>query len=122
MPPGAPSDAMPIDPIQPASPAAAPAAPGSGATPAAPGFAGALSAAGRQQPPAGAEPPPDALSAVEAASRRYEEMRERGRQLQFEADAGRIRIEVYDGNGKLVREIPPTALMALAAGEASWQA
>jgi hypothetical protein len=49
-------------------------------------------------------------------------MKERGRELHFsQTDAG-MRIEVYDGLGRLVQEIPTNAGMARALGRSAWQA
>jgi uncharacterized FlaG/YvyC family protein len=69
-----------------------------------------------------AEPPADAIAAVQVASEAYEVLRQSGRELRFEKANGILRIEVYDGTGRLVREIPPTEALALASREASWQA
>jgi hypothetical protein len=71
----------------------------------------------------GAEPPEDALAAVQVASQAYEVLRRTGRELRFTAsEDGIMRIEVYDGTGRLVRSIPPNEALALASGEASWRA
>jgi hypothetical protein len=44
------------------------------------------------------------------------------RSLQFGHDgAGRLRIDVYDGAGRLVRSIPPNLAMARAMGAQTWQ-
>lgn len=67
-------------------------------------------------------PTDDALTAVQIAAQAYEVLRRHGRELRFQADDGIMRIEVYDGTGRLVRTIPPNEALALAAGEASWQA
>lgn len=64
-------------------------------------------------------PPPEVLRQVDAASQRYDWLRENGRELRFEydRDAGRIRVEVRDLEGRLLREIPPSgALDAVASG------
>ena len=73
-------------------------------------------------PPALAEPPADALSAVQVASQAYEVLRRAGRELRFSSDDGIMRIEVFDGTGRLVRSIPPNEVLALASREASWVA
>ena len=36
-------------------------------------------------------------------------------------DDGQLRIDVYDGAGRLVRSIPPNAAMARAMGASTWQ-
>jgi hypothetical protein len=69
-----------------------------------------------------AEPPENALEAVQAAARAYEELRRSGRELRFESRSGIMRIEVYDGSGQLVRSIPPNEALAMASRDASWQA
>ena len=61
-------------------------------------------------------------TAVQIAAQAYEVLRRHGRELRFQTDDGIMRIEVYDGMGRLVRTIPPNEALALAAGEASWQA
>ena len=68
-------------------------------------------------------PTADALTAVQVAAQAYEVLKKAGRELRFETSAeGILRIEVYDGTGRLVRSIPPNEALALASGEASWQA
>jgi hypothetical protein len=83
----------------------------------------ALYAEARKQP-VELEPGPtdDALTAVQVAAQAYEVLRQHGRELRFQTDDGVMRIDVYDGMGRLVRTIPPNEALALAAGEASWQA
>lgn len=78
----------------------------------------------RQQEAITLEPGPtdDALTAVQIAAQAYEVLRQHGRELRFQADDGLMRIEVYDGTGRLVRTIPPNEALAIAVGEASWQA
>lgn len=64
-----------------------------------------------------------ALEAVQAAARAYEELRAADRVLHFELTETGMRIEVFDGEGKLLRQIPPTEALALAAGrEHPWLA
>ena len=67
-------------------------------------------------------PTADALTAVQVAAEAYEVLRQHGRELRFKASDGLMRIEVYDGTGRLVRSIPPNEALAVASGEASWQA
>ena len=65
---------------------------------------------------------PDPVEVARATSRRHLEMKERGRELHFsQTDAG-MRIEVYDGLGRLVQEIPTNAGMARALGRSAWEA
>ena len=69
--------------------------------------------------------PPPAIEVVQTASRAYATLRDGERELHFEATDTGLRIEVYDGHGRLVRAIPPNAEMAaaLAGGEVTeWQA
>lgn len=122
-------DVMPIEPIQP-SLFGVP-APGTSAglrAVAGKPVAEALAGVNAPPPPELSEPvpvddvPPPALAAVREASRTFEELREHGRELRFETTNFGVRIEVYDGRGRLVREIPPNEALALAAGESSWQA
>ena len=64
-------------------------------------------------------PPAEALREVEAAARRYDWLRENGRELRFTVDeeTRRVRIEVRDLEGRLLREIPPSqALDAISGG------
>ena len=67
-------------------------------------------------------PTADALTAVQIAAQAYDVLRQHGRELRFESTDGVMRIEVYDGTGRLVRTIPPNEALAIAVGEASWQA
>lgn len=65
------------------------------------------------------------IEAVQTASRAFATLREGERELRFEATDTGMRIEVYDGHGRLVRAIPPNAQMAAAlAGDevTEWQA
>jgi hypothetical protein len=116
--------AMSIEPIQPprypvtSAPGAVAASRAAGTT-----FAETLSAATPAEP-VKLEPGPteDALTAVQVAAQAYEVLKRSGRELRFETADGVMRIEVYDGLGRLVRTIPPNEALALAVGEASWQA
>jgi propanediol dehydratase small subunit len=105
------------------------------AVPSAPGVAAGLRAATAAPRPAeqvepemskakaALELPPDALQAVQAAARAYEQLRATGRELRFQATDTGLRIEVFDGSGNLVRRIPPNEAMALAAPKgATWLA
>jgi hypothetical protein len=68
------------------------------------------------------EPPNAALQAVQTAARVYEHLKANGRELRFDATDTGMRIEVYDGDGRLVRRIPPTEALALATRESTWLA
>ena len=64
-----------------------------------------------------------AMEAVQTAARAYEQLRAADRALHFELTETGMRIEVFDGEGKLLRQIPPTEALALAAGrEQPWLA
>jgi hypothetical protein len=103
---------MSIDPIQP--PFFAVAAPGT--------TAGLRATAGKAFADALSEPFNDAMAAVQTAMRAYERLRATGRELRFEPTDAGLRIEVYDGEGRLLQRIPPNEALALAAGDARWQA
>jgi hypothetical protein len=63
-------------------------------------------------------PPAEVWRAMNAAAQRFDELRTRDRQLHFEknADTGRVMVEVRDGNGDLIRVIPPSEALAVACG------
>lgn len=63
-------------------------------------------------------PPPELRVQVRDASRRWEELRAIDRELHFEPDAesGRIVVEVRDLEGRLIRTVPPSAALEIAAG------
>jgi hypothetical protein len=78
--------------------------------------------------PADLTTPPPALAPVPAALAAARERRAADvqatdpRSLQFGDDGtGRLRIDVYDGAGRLVRSIPPNLEMARAMGAQTWQ-
>lgn len=58
-------------------------------------------------------PPPEVMRQVDDAARRHQWLRENGRELRFEWVKGeqRVRIEVRDLDGRLLREIPPSAAL-----------
>lgn len=68
--------------------------------------------------PAG--PPPEVLEAMDAAGRVAQELHEQGRELRFvppgEATGNRVRIEVRDLDGNVLRAIPPSELLDVATG------
>jgi hypothetical protein len=116
--------AMSIEPIQPplypvtSAPGAVAASRAAGTS-----FAETLNAA-KPAEPVTLEPGPteDALAAVQVAAQAYEVLKRSGRELRFASNDGVMRIEVYDGLGRLVRTIPPNEALAMAVGEGSWQA
>lgn len=62
-------------------------------------------------------PPPEVLEAMDAAARVARELHERGRELRFvTGDDGRLRIELRDLDGNVLRRIPPTELLDIATG------
>ncbi len=68
------------------------------------------------------EPTTAAMEAVQTAARVYEQLKANGRELRFEQGDSGLRIEVYDGSGRLVRRIPPTEALAIATRESAWLA
>lgn len=67
-----------------------------------------------------ASPPPEVLEAMDAAGRVARELHETGRELRFtpplEGERGRVRVEVRDLDGNVLREIPPSELLDVATG------
>ncbi len=65
-------------------------------------------------------PPPEVLEAMDAAGRVARELHASGRELRFvppEGGAGgRVRVEVRDLDGHVLREIPPSELLDVATG------
>lgn len=63
-------------------------------------------------------PPPELRMQVRDASRRWEELRAMDRELHFEQDpeSGRIVVEVRDLEGHLIRTVPPSTALEIAAG------
>jgi FlaG protein len=63
-------------------------------------------------------PPAEVWRAMNAAAHTAEEMRARDRELHFEKnpDTGRVMVEVRDGNGSLIRVIPPSEALAIVSG------
>jgi flagellar protein FlaG len=55
---------------------------------------------------------------MQDASRRVAELRAHDRQLHFEKnpDTGHVMVEVRDGNGALIRVIPPSEALAVVSG------
>jgi len=65
-----------------------------------------------------ASPPPEVLSAIDNAARVLEELASKRVNLHFEYDdrSNRVRVQVLDQDGKLLREIPPTQFADIASG------
>jgi hypothetical protein len=67
-------------------------------------------------------PPPEVLEAMDAAGRVARELHEQGRELRFVppshdgTDGGRVRVEVVDLDGNVLRTIPPSELLDIATG------
>jgi flagellar protein FlaG len=62
-------------------------------------------------------PPPELRAEMAAASRRVDELAAQDRELHFELDDnGRIVIEVRDLDGNVIRSIPPSRMLDVAAG------
>lgn len=65
-----------------------------------------------------ATPPPEVLEALDAAARVLEELASKRISLHFEYDdrVNQVRVQVVNGEGAVVREIPPSVLVDIAAG------
>jgi hypothetical protein len=65
-----------------------------------------------------ATPPPEVLEALDNAARVLEELAARRLTLHFEYDeaVNQVRVQVTNEEGKVVREIPPSTLLDIAAG------
>jgi flagellar protein FlaG len=63
-----------------------------------------------------ASPPPELREETLVAQRAVAEMRARGRELHFEMGDGRLRIEMRDLDGNVLKAIPPTEALAIASG------
>ena len=63
-------------------------------------------------------PPIEVLAEMEAASRRYDELRSQQRELHFTRDetANRVVVEVRDLEGNVLRTIPPSKALEVIAG------
>jgi flagellar protein FlaG len=63
-------------------------------------------------------PPAEVLAEMEAASRRYDELRSQQRELHFKRDesANRVVVEVRDLEGNVLRTIPPSKALEVIAG------
>ncbi len=67
----------------------------------------------------GSGPPPEVQAEVRAAARAADRLHELGRRLSFEHDerTGRLRIEVRDLEGNVLRRVPPTEVFDFATGK-----
>jgi hypothetical protein len=65
-----------------------------------------------------ASPPPEVVAEMLAAQRAIDEMHARGRTLHFAMDGPRVRIEVHDLDGNVLKEIPPSRALEVATGRA----
>jgi hypothetical protein len=67
-----------------------------------------------------ASPPPEVLEAMDAAGRVARELHATGRELRFvppeDGAGGRVRVEVRDLDGNVLRTIPPSELLDVATG------
>ena len=63
-------------------------------------------------------PPAEVLAEMEAASRRYDELRSQHRELHFTHDdeRNRVVVEVRDLDGNVLRTIPPSQALGVIAG------
>jgi flagellar protein FlaG len=100
-----------IAPERPAAPASAPSA----------GFADALKATAStvdRVDTIPASPPPEVIAEMLAAQRAIDDMHARGRTLHFAMDGPRVRIEVQDLDGNVLKQIPPSRALEVATGRA----
>jgi flagellar protein FlaG len=100
-----------IAPERPAAPASAPSA----------GFADALKATAStvdRVDAIPASPPPEVIAEMLAAQRAIDDMHARGRTLHFAMDGPRVRIEVQDLDGNVLKQIPPSRALEVATGRA----
>jgi hypothetical protein len=68
-----------------------------------------------------ASPPPEALAELDKAARVLDELATKQVNLHFEVDdaKGKIQVQVRDGSGNVLREIPSTKLLDVLAGDKS---
>jgi hypothetical protein len=103
--------AVRIAPERPAAPASAPSA----------GFGDALKATANavdRVDAIPASPPPEVIAEMLAAQRAIDDMHARGRTLHFAMDGARVRIEVQDLDGNVLKQIPPSRALDVATGRA----
>ncbi len=63
-----------------------------------------------------ASPPPELREEMLVAQQAFDEMRARGRELHFEMAEGRVRIEMRDLDGNVLKQIPVTEAFEIASG------
>lgn len=89
---------------------------------------GAIARSGRPLPAASepaawsppASPPPGLGAELDAAARTAHELAQRAVELHFEVADGHIRVQVRDGEGRVIREVPPGHLLnVLSSGSAA---
>jgi hypothetical protein len=61
-------------------------------------------------------PPPELSAEVEAAAARAQELHEKGRELHFKVDSGKVSVEVCDLEGNVVREVSLSHVLDVAGG------
>jgi len=68
--------------------------------------------------PISVTPPPEVLEALDTAARVLEELAAKRIRLHFQYgdQSNQVRVQVISGDGKLVREIPPSVLASIASG------
>jgi soluble lytic murein transglycosylase-like protein len=91
--------------------AASPAAPSDPARPAVPAAAATVDTFP-------ASPPPELRAEILAAQQAVQDMYDRGRELRFEMTEGRLRIELRDLDGNVLRTIPGSEALEIASGKA----
>src|SRR5262249_26905548 len=65
-----------------------------------------------------ATPPPEVLYALDRAQSVLSELASRQISMKFSVDeSSKIRVQLYDGDGKLIREVPPSHATAMLSGE-----
>ena len=82
------------------------------------GFADALKRTDDRVDAIPASPPPEVIAEMLAAQRAIDDMHARGRTLHFAMDGSRVRIEVQDLDGNVLKEIPPSRALEVATGRA----
>jgi hypothetical protein len=70
----------------------------------------------------GSSLPPEVLAQIDAGFARLQELREQGLELRYDtSDAMRVKIDLVDVDGQVVRRVPPTEAMDIVAGDAEPQ-
>lgn len=63
-------------------------------------------------------PPPEVSAEVQSAARAAARLHELGRELRFEqGDDGRLRVELHDREGNVLRQVPTAEIFDFAAGK-----